>query len=330
MALAGGPIAADTPPENQPTNWRTGIIGVLAGLAVGVTATFFWNHLKPKRETLTSSATEPLVGPLSPDETDRTDGKNLILMVEDDPDNRQALADCLKGEFRIETIDDAKQAPEAARRMNPDLIVSDMVVPGMVGGDELCRILKASVDTSHIPVVLLTALAQREYIIRGLEAGASDYITRPFDPDVLKARIRNLLADRQRLRQTMLEEHTDETDETEYASPLDREFMERVRETIEREMDNSELSVNDFCRMLNMSRTSVYNKIKALTGQGPNDYIRILRLNRAQELLQSRRHTVGEVSVMVGFSDPKYFSTCFKKQFGISPSKVNEEPKVKS
>ncbi len=93
-------------------------------------------------------------------------------------------------------------------------------------------------------------------------------------------------------------------------------------EVIDEELSNSEFSINDFCRMLGMSRTSVYNKIKTLTGQGPNDFIRIVRLNKAKELLASRRFSIGEVSSMVGFSDSKYFSTCFKKQFGTSPSKI--------
>ena len=93
-------------------------------------------------------------------------------------------------------------------------------------------------------------------------------------------------------------------------------------DVINREMSNSDFSVNDFCRAMGMSRTSIYNKLKPLTGQGPQDFIRIMRLNKAKELLKTRRHTIGEVSALVGYSDPKYFSTCFKKQFGVSPSKI--------
>ena len=188
-------------------------------------------------------------------------------------------------------------------------------------GDELCRILKSSIDTSHIPVILLTALSERENIIFGLEAGASDYIIKPFDLSVLKVRIRNILQNRQHLRDTVLSLNA-RPEETDYTSQLDKEFLDKVMEVIHEELSNSEFSINDFCRMLGMSRTSVYNKIKTLTGQGPNDFIRIVRLNKAKELLESRKYSIGEVSTMVGFSDPKYFSTCFKKQFGASPSKI--------
>lgn len=107
-----------------------------------------------------------------------------------------------------------------------------------------------------------------------------------------------------------------------YSSQLDKEFLDKVMEVINGELSNPDFCINDFCRMMGMSRTSIYNKIKTLTGQGPNDFIRIMRLNKAMELLKSRRYTIGEVSSQVGFSDPKYFSTCFKKQFGTSPSKI--------
>ena len=225
----------------------------------------------------------------------------------------------LSSEYKVIGVPDGGKALEMAREINPDIIISDIVMP-VLEGDELCRILKSSVDTSHIPVILLTALSERENIIFGLEAGANDYIIKPFDLSVLKVRIRNILQNRQHLRDTVLSMDTPPED-TDYTSQLDKEFMDKVMEVIDEELSNSEFSINDFCRMLGMSRTSVYNKIKTLTGQGPNDFIRIVRLNKAKELLASRRFSIGEVSSMVGFSDSKYFSTCFKKQFGTSPSK---------
>lgn len=249
-----------------------------------------------------------------------TDKRNVLLLAEDDNDTLEFLTECLSAEYQVIRVSDGKEALETAQTINPDIIISDVVMPGL-SGDELCRKLKSDVATSHIPIILLTALCERENIIWGLEAGANDYITKPFDLSVLKARIRNILQSRQHLRNTMLEmkEHPEETD---YTSQLDKEFMEKVMETIHKELANSELSINDFCQMLNMSRTSVYNKIKALTGQGPNDFIRIVRLNKSKELLLTRRYTIAEVATLVGYSDPKYFSTSFKKQFGISPSKI--------
>lgn len=247
-------------------------------------------------------------------------GKNVLLLAEDDADMREYLTNCLSSEYKVIGVSDGGKALEMAREINPDIIISDVVM-SVLEGDELCRILKSSIDTSHIPVILLTALSERENIIFGLEAGASDYIIKPFDLSVLKVRIRNILQNRQHLRDTVLSLNA-RPEETDYTSQLDKEFLDKVMEVIHEELSNSEFSINDFCRMLGMSRTSVYNKIKTLTGQGPNDFIRIVRLNKAKELLESRKYSIGEVSTMVGFSDPKYFSTCFKKQFGASPSKI--------
>ena len=261
----------------------------------------------------------PALSETEHEETERT-GKNVLLLAEDDEDMREYLVDSLSAEYKVVAVPDGGKALETAREINPDIIISDIVMP-VLEGDELCRILKSSVDTSHIPIILLTALSERENIIFGLEAGANDYIIKPFDLSVLKVRIRNILQNRQRLRETVLAMDT-RPEETDYASQLDKEFMDKVMNVLEEEQSNSEFSINDFCRALGMSRTSFYNKIKTLTGQGPNDFIRIVRLNKAKELLLSRKYSIGEVANMVGFSDPKYFSTCFKKQFGASPSKI--------
>ena len=246
--------------------------------------------------------------------------KNVLLLAEDDSDMREYLINSLSSEYKVIGVSDGGKALEMAREINPDIIISDVVMP-VLEGDELCRILKSSVDTSHIPVILLTALSERENIIFGLEAGASDYIIKPFDLSVLKVRIRNILQSRQHLRDTVLSLDA-QPEDTDYTSQLDKEFLDKVMAVIQDELSNSDFSINDFCRMLGMSRTSVYNKIKTLTGQGPNDFIRNVRLNKAKELLKLRKYSIGEVSTMVGFSDPKYFSTCFKKQFGVSPSKI--------
>ena len=278
----------------------------------------FPKQIKQNGNTLFSK--RPVSMEKSPTTPEATDKRYILLLAEDDNDTLEFLTECLSAEYRVIRVSDGKEALEAAQTINPDIIISDVVMPGL-SGDELCRKLKSDVATSHIPIILLTALCERENIIWGLEAGANDYITKPFDLSVLKARIRNILLSRQHLRNAMLEmkEHPEETD---YTSQLDKEFMEKVMETIHKELDNTELSINDFCQMLNMSRTSVYNKIKALTGQGPNDFIRIVRLNKSKELLLTRRYTIAEVATLVGYSDPKYFSTSFKKQFGISPSKI--------
>jgi len=257
-------------------------------------------------------------GALSQKENEQAD-KNVLLLAEDDKDMREYLTDSLSSEYKVISVPDGGKALDMAREINPDIIISDIIMP-VIQGDELCRILKSSVETSHIPVILLTALSERENIILGLEAGANDYIIKPFDLSVLRVRLRNILQNRQHLRDTVLSSDIP-ANEVDYSSQLDKEFLDNAMAAIDANMGNLEFSITDFCRTLGMSRTSVYNKIKTLTGQGPNDFIRIVRLNKSKELLLSHKYSIAEVASMVGFSDPKYFSTCFKKQFGMSPSK---------
>ncbi len=268
----------------------------------------------PQKETRVKTNTQEIQLPTS------ENGKNVLLLAEDDDDMREYLEHALSSEYDIVSVSDGGKALEMAKSINPDLIISDIIMP-VLQGDELCRILKSSLDTSHIPVILLTALSERENIIFGLEAGANDYIIKPFDLSVLKARLRNVIQNRQRLRSAVLS-MDEPSEEMDYSSQLDKEFLDKVMEVVNGELSNPDFCINDFCRMMGMSRTSVYNKIKTLTGQGPNDFIRIMRLNKAMELIKTRRYTIGEIASLVGFSDPKYFSTCFKKQFGTSPSKI--------
>ncbi|MDR1258455.1 MAG: DNA-binding response regulator [Tannerellaceae bacterium] len=248
-------------------------------------------------------------------------GKELLLLAESDNDMRMSLLEKLVPEYRVVSVSNGIQTLEQARALNPDIIISNILMPTL-RGDEMCRILKSSIETSHIPVILLTALREKEDIIMGLESGADDYIIKPFDFTVLKARIRNILNNREKLRKMLLVSETG-TDSMNYANQLDKDFLDKAINIIEKELVNPDFSISDFCRALGMSRTSVYNKIKTLTNQGPNDFIRIVRLNKAKKILKSRKYPIAEIAWMVGFSDPKYFSTCFKRQFGTSPSKID-------
>ncbi|MDR0536626.1 MAG: response regulator [Tannerellaceae bacterium] len=246
--------------------------------------------------------------------------KESLLLAEADSVMREYLMENLSKDYQVLCVDDGTKALELARENNPDIIISNALMPGLPGYD-LCRILKSTVETSHIPVILLSALSDKENIIFGLEAGANDYIVKPFDFDILKARIRNILLSREQLRAIVFSPNTPLV-ETNYTNELDIRFLDKAVRIIEKEISNPDFSINEFCSMLAMSRTSVYNKLKSLTNQGPNDFIRIIRLNKAKEFLVSGEYTVAEVSYRVGFTDPKYFSTSFKKQFGVSPSKI--------
>ena len=242
-----------------------------------------------------------------------------ILVVEDDTEMLGYLKSALSGEFETLTASDGETAFRLAEEAQPDLVLSDVVMPGMNGYD-LCRRLKSTLATSHIPVILLTAMDDREHIILGLESGSDDYVVKPFDPQVLAARISNLLHERERLRDLILRAGREEK-RREYTNQLDREFMEKVLAVMEKSSSDPLFQVDDLCREVAMSRTAFYNKLKAVTGKAPNDFIRIFRLERAAELLSGGGLTVTEAADRVGFSDPKYFSSCFRRHFGVSPSK---------
>lgn len=306
-------------------HWDT-VTVIVAGIII-ILLTVFIAILQRKRQTAEKALRkkEELIQQflesrqLPPAQNDNSKA-DLILLVDEDMEMSDMLEMSLSSEYRIIRVSNGNEALTIAQEVNPDIIISDVVIPG-IQGDELCRILKSSVATSHIPVILLTAKSAREAIVHGLEAGASDYIIKPFDMLVLKARIRNILNRRDSLRKDIL--HVEpQSEEGDYASQMDKEFLNKVINILNEELSNSEFSVDDLCRRLGVSRTVLYHKIKTLTGQPPSDFIKVVRLNKAKEILETHKYMISEVADMVGFSDPKYFSVCYKKQFGISPSKV--------
>ncbi len=264
----------------------------------------------------TSDTVDPIQTPI-PQDSDNSG--NRILIVEDDAETLEYMKSALSEEYSITTAMDGRTALGLIAEKNPDIVISDVIM-SLMNGYELCRSVKSDIATSHIPVILLTGMTDKESVIRGLESGADDYIVKPFDTSVLKARIRNILNERQRLREAI--QYSDNaTAQNEYSNKLDKEFMDKVISVVQKELSNSEFQINDLCRELAMSRTAFYNKLKSLTGQGPNDFIRIYRMEKSKEYLAGHRYSIAEVADMVGFSDAKYFSVCFKKQFGVSPSR---------
>ena len=248
-------------------------------------------------------------------------GMDTLLIVDDDPAITKSLTKELNGNYQILTASDGIKGLQIAMASYPDIIISDIGMPEM-DGLEMCSRIKSSSDTSHIPVILLTGKQDKMTIIRGFECGASDYITKPYDITVLQTRIRNILTERQHLRETILSSSVSLPTSISFSNRMDKEFMNRVLKVVEKEISNPDFQMDNFCRQLAMSRTAFYNKLKALTGMSPNDFVRKVRLDKAKVLLSSKIYNVTEVSEMVGFSDPKYFSICFKKQFDINPSKL--------
>lgn len=296
------------------------------------------NFLQPGTTTAATSATTPATTPLlqpiatgaptaghakSEDKPTSHAKRAKILIVEDNDDLREYLQRTLSEDYTTQICTNGKQALNIIGGFMPDLILSDIMMPEM-RGDELCQHVKENIETSHIPVVLLTALNSDQHIIEGLKTGADEYIVKPFNLGVLRATIANLLANRALLRNKYA--HLDLSDAQHdleclnCSNDLDWKFIATIKQQVEQHMDDPNFNVDMLCTLMNMSRTSFYNKIKALTDQAPADYIRIIKLNRAIQLLKEQKYTITEISEMTGFNDAKYFREVFKKYFKVSPT----------
>lgn len=249
-----------------------------------------------------------------------------ILVVEDNDDLRNYLVDMLMAGYNIQSCSNGKDALVIIKEFNPDLVISDIMMPEM-SGDELCSAIKTSVEMSHIPVILLTALGDEKNILGGLEIGADAYITKPFSVGILKVTIKNILANRELLRQVYNSiENKEKHLPVNCTNTLDWKFIASVKECIEKNMGDLDFGVDVLSNQHHMSRTSFYNKLKALTGYAPADYIRMIRLQHAAQLLKQKEYTITEIAEIVGFSDAKYFREVFKKYYNVSPSKfVNSD-----
>ena len=191
-------------------------------------------------------------------------------------------------------------------------------------GIEFCTLIKKDLKTSHIPIILLTANVAQEIKISGLEIGADDYITKPFDPKELKLRVKNLANARINLRNKFSRILNLSPSEITVTS-ADEEFLKNAMDIVEKHIDNSDFSVVQFAYELAVSRPLLFTKLKAITNQTPNNFIKSIRLNRAAQLLKQKKINVAEVAYKVGFKDPRYFSKCFQKQFQQTPSHFMEQ-----
>ena len=194
----------------------------------------------------------------------------------------------------------------------------------------MCQQLKSQMETSHIPIILLTALGDRESVLHGLEIKADSYVVKPFDMDILKANIASILANKEFLRQrfAQLDYKTEDLPKEVKEAPglnLDQAFLIKATNLIKKNL-GKEFNVDDLCQEMGMSRSSLYNKIKALTDHSPSDFVRQIRMTEAATLLKSKKYTVAEVSDMMGYSDPKYFTDIFKKHYGMTPSAYMKQP----
>ncbi|CAL1517169.1 two-component regulator propeller domain-containing protein [Chitinophaga sp. MM2321] len=244
--------------------------------------------------------------------------KPIVLLVEDNEDFRFYLKDNLRETFNMLEAVNGKEGWQKALALHPDLIVSDISMPEM-NGLELCAKIKNDSRTSHIPIILLTALMGEEYQMKGLETGANDYLTKPFNFEVLLSRIRNLLT----LQTTIKNVYTKQVDVQLSDVPIqsvDEKFMANVLTYIEENLQHSNLTVEELSKHMCMSRVSLYKKMLTLTGKTPVDFIRSIRLRKAAQMLEKSQLSIAEISYEVGFNTPHYFAKSFKAEFDVLPS----------
>lgn len=244
--------------------------------------------------------------------------KPLILVVEDNPEMRMFIIDNLDNKYRILEAADGLIGLELAQIHAPALIITDVMMPVM-DGIELCKKLKADFQTSHIPVIMLTARNSEENMVEGLESGADDYIPKPFNKSVLEARIQNLIDSRKKLRRMFNDKLSMRPNEL-TTNPADEQFLQRAIRCVEGNIKNPDYGVQELITDLKISRSLLHKKLTAIVGQSATDFITSIRLKRAAYLLSEGLSNISEVAYQVGFNDPKYFSRCFRKQFNITPS----------
>lgn len=255
---------------------------------------------------------------------EETERKNfpLLLVVDDNEDFRIFMRYSLELQYRVKLAVNGKEAWEMMQEELPDLVISDVMMPQM-DGNELCRLIKQDKRTAHIPVILLTARQNTEAKLEGLQTGADDYVTKPFNMTILVLRIRKLieLSRYHRVTQGMIDPAPSEI----VITSLDEKLIEKAIKYVEDNMSRTELSVEELSRELGMSRVHLYKKLLQITGKTPIEFIRVIRLKRAAQLLRESQLHVSEVAFEVGFNNPKYFSRYFKDEFGVLPSVYQEK-----
>jgi len=256
------------------------------------------------------------------DTGDNTDTDlQIVLIVEDDYEMCSYLKDILSPYYSVIQAKDGLDGWKKASRLSPDLIIADVMMPKM-DGIELTRKLKEEFSTSHIPVIMLSARSEIENQIEGLTTGAEVYLPKPFNSDLLLSYVRSLLTQRQNIRKLVESTVELKPDEVK-VTPKDKIFIENVIRLIDENISDPEFNVEKLVGKLFISRTLFYKKLKSITGLQPIELLRMLRLKKAAQLIETGEYNITEVAYMVGYNDIRYFSTSFKKQFGISPSQYH-------
>ena len=296
----------------------------------GKGATFFYEL--PLNNTTTSIVARPYLNELLVSSGEKNDmavdfsvRKYSVLVVEDEPELRNYLKVSLKEFFRqVYVAGDGVEGFDMAIRHLPDIIISDVMMPRM-DGFEFCRLLKSNLEVSHIPVILLTARTDQASTVQGYKEGADFYLPKPFDLEFLLAIVRNLLKNREAVKLRYKEGRGTVSPKEDTISNADEQFVKKLNDLIREQLENPELDVNFVATQMAMSRASLYNKLKALTGVSIGDYINKFRMARVMELLADKELSLLEISEKAGFTNQRYFSTVFKQAYGTTPSKYRQE-----
>lgn len=295
------------------------------------------NHIAPSQKVATPDIDSSCISELTvytdkmPGETveeenpDHTGEEALrkILIVEDNEELRGLLVRLFSKIYSVCEAQDGEEGFEKTKEMQPDIVLSDIMMPRM-SGIEMCRLIKSNFDTSHIPVILLTAQTAEEFTIQGLKMGADDYVTKPFNVKHLFMRCNNLVNGRKLLQKKYAKQMDNNVDIL-ATNGADHQFMEQCVACVEQNMDNPDFDVNMFAQSLNIGRTKLFLKLKGITGQTPNDFIMNVRLKKAQMLLmQSDAKTISEIAYDVGFNSPSYFIKRFRELFGVTPAQFQK------
>ncbi|RVT78321.1 hybrid sensor histidine kinase/response regulator [Flavobacterium sufflavum] len=254
-----------------------------------------------------------------------TSKKETLLVVEDNDDLRRFLVTELSHKYEVFEAADGEEGEVLALSKSPDLIISDVMMP-KVDGFELCKRIKSNVQTSHIPVILLTARTSEELKMTGYQSGADEYLAKPFNLEILLLRIEKLIAQKNQ-RQSAFSKKLEVNPKEITITSIDEQLIEKALGYMEKNMDNPDYSVQQFSQDLGMDRTVLYKKMQSITGLAPSEFIRSIRLKRAAQLLIQGQYPVAEVAEKVGFNTQKYFSKYFKEAFGVSPSKYAQNEK---
>ncbi len=254
-----------------------------------------------------------------PEDGEIPHGEETILVIDDNPDILAYLRHLLSGTYRIIVAGEGNAGIDKATTYLPDLIISDVMMPG-IDGIECVHHLKTTQQTSHIPIILLTADTMDEQRLRGIKTGADLYICKPFDSELLLVSIKNLLENRSRLKSYFSRNWISLTGDN--ADKGDADFVDRFRTLIENNIENSELQLSDIAKMVGISKVQLYRKVKELTNLSPKEFLRITRLKYADFLLQTTKSTIAEIAYRAGFNSPTYFSRCYKNHFGTPPKET--------